>query len=591
MTATLTIGGVPSDVATTRFGVRKVTSRIVGGVQTYGVRAFTVNGRDILINGAGYSPDLLQRRQLPEHPSWQEDRIRYAREMNLNAIRTEGKLDDDEFYALCDRYGLLLIGGWMSGNHSSFGTAWEDWWGWDDAHWSIFDESMRTQVRRARAHPSWIMWLHGSDFMSSPVLPGFMGLAAAHGGSHPEYEQRAAGILDELHWPNPSAASAEDHETSSASGPSGFGMNGPYGYTAPLRYFTNPGYQQGADGGDANAGYGFSLETGPGGAGVPLESLQEMLPAAALWPIGPAWTQHESGFHAATGGFADALNRRYGTATGAADFVWKAEAQAYELQRSMYEANQAGKYTTTYGTVMWLLSNAWPQLDWHLFDYYLRPGGNYFGTKTGSAPLHALYDYGSASVKLANAYARAQAGLTVEAARYDLDGTMLDTRSARVDIGADAVTPVFALPPPAPSSATYFLRLTVRDGADRVVDMSSYWLSTVDNGGDGADLTGLERLPPVNLIATIGAVESDGRESRADVTVSNHSTAVAMLVRLELLQGDGSGSEVLPVFWDDNDFMLLPSETRTITVRAFDEDLRGASPTVAVQCFNNDRAP
>ncbi len=591
LTATLAIDGATSDVTTTRFGIRKVASRIVDGVQTYGVRAFTINGKDILINGAGYAPDLLQRRRLPEHPRWQEARIRYAREMNLNAIRGEGKFEDDELYDLCDEAGLMVIESWQSGAHSFGVTAWEDWWGWDDAHWSIFDESMRTQVRRARAHPSWIIWVHGSDFMSSPLLPGFYGLAAAHGGSHPEYELRAAGILDELHWPNPSAASAEDHESSAVSGPSGFGMNGPYDYTPPLWYFTNPGYHEEVRLGNANAGYGFSLETGPGGSGVPLESLRTMLAAEPLWPIGPAWRRHESGFHSTTGKFADAVNRRYGEATGVADFVWKAEAQAYELQRAMFEANQARKYTSTYGTVMWLLSAAWPQLDWQLFDYYLRAGGNYFGTKTGCAPLHALFDYGDGSVKLANAYAGAQIGLTVDASRYNLDGTMQDTMSARIDVVADSVTPVFSLPPLASSSTTYFLRLVVRDAANRVVNVNSYWLSTTDNGGDTADLTGLQQLPPVQLTATVGASESDGGESSTVVTVTNLSSAVAMLVRLKLLQGDETGPEVLPAFWDDNYLVLLPSETRTLTVHYFTEDLGGAAPAVAVQSFNNDRLP
>src|SRR5205085_11430281 len=60
-----------SGSASTRFGVRKVTSRL-----DHGHRLFTVNGKDILILGAGYSPDLFQRRSLPQHPHWQEDQIR-----------------------------------------------------------------------------------------------------------------------------------------------------------------------------------------------------------------------------------------------------------------------------------------------------------------------------------------------------------------------------------------------------------------------------------------------------------------------------------------------------------------------------------
>ena len=75
-----------------------MTSRLENGH-----RLFTVNGVDLLIIGGGYAPDLLQRRTLAERPNWQEDQIRYMRDMNLNTVRLEGKLEDDAFYDLCDQ--------------------------------------------------------------------------------------------------------------------------------------------------------------------------------------------------------------------------------------------------------------------------------------------------------------------------------------------------------------------------------------------------------------------------------------------------------------------------------------------------------
>ena len=35
------------------------------------------------------------------------------RDMNMNIVRSEGKLEDDGFYDLCDKYGLLVMSGWM----------------------------------------------------------------------------------------------------------------------------------------------------------------------------------------------------------------------------------------------------------------------------------------------------------------------------------------------------------------------------------------------------------------------------------------------------------------------------------------------
>ena len=45
---------------------------------------------------------------------------------------------------------------------------------------------------------------------------------------------------------------------------------------------------------------------------------------------------------------------------------------------------------TATGVIQWMLNNAWPSMIWHLYDYYLRPGGGYYGTKKACEPLHVL---------------------------------------------------------------------------------------------------------------------------------------------------------------------------------------------------------
>ena len=40
-----------------------------------------------------------------------------------------------------------------------------------------------------------------------------------------------------------------------------------------------------------------------------------------------------------------------------------------------------------------MLNNAWPSLLWHLYDYYLVPGGGYYGAKKANEPLHIQYAY------------------------------------------------------------------------------------------------------------------------------------------------------------------------------------------------------
>jgi exo-1,4-beta-D-glucosaminidase len=83
------VNGRVSDASHIEFGIREVTSEI----DVQGHRLFHINGKNILIRGAGYTFDMLLR-AMPER---QEAELRYVRDMNLNAVRFEGKLEDDHF--------------------------------------------------------------------------------------------------------------------------------------------------------------------------------------------------------------------------------------------------------------------------------------------------------------------------------------------------------------------------------------------------------------------------------------------------------------------------------------------------------------
>src|SRR5208282_4467070 len=88
-----------SDTATIRYGVREVTSEL----DAQGHRVFRVNGKRILIRGGGWAPDMLLR----ESSARLKTEFRYVRDINLNAIRLEGKMESDEFYDLADEQGVL----------------------------------------------------------------------------------------------------------------------------------------------------------------------------------------------------------------------------------------------------------------------------------------------------------------------------------------------------------------------------------------------------------------------------------------------------------------------------------------------------
>jgi exo-1,4-beta-D-glucosaminidase len=546
--------GAVSDRAAVQFGIREVTSRL--DEQKH--RIFQINGQNILIRGGGWTQDMLLRFS----PEREDDELRYVRDLNLNTIRLEGKLMNDHFYDACDRQGILVMAGWCC---CSF---WERWRNWKPEDYPLAGESLRDQVRRIRNHPSLLTWLYGSD--ESP---------------NAQAEAVYLKVLDEERWPVPAVSSAADR-TTTLTGITGVKMTGPYEYVAP-NYWLEDKKRGGA--------WSFNTETSPGPAIPELASLQQMLPKEHLWPIDEFWNFHAGGgSYRTVNVFTAALEGRYGKAKGLEDYVRKSQVMTYEGERAMFEAYGRNKYAAT-GVVQWMLNNAWPSIIWHLYDWYLRPGGGYFGTKKACEPLHVQYSYDDRSVVVVNSYYRAIPGHTVTAKVYNLDLAEKFSKTAPIDIPPDSAARVFELPDIAGLSDVYFVKLTLADKSGAVVSSNFYWLSTKPDVSDWArgngvytpiksyaDLTSLEKLPPTRVRMTSRA-EPKGADEVSRVTIENTGKGLAFFVRLRVLAGS---RDVAPVIWEDNYFELMPGEKKVVTATYHRKDLGGAAATVKVDGWN-----
>ena len=565
------VQGQVSDSSHIRFGVRQVTSAI----DEKGHRVFQINGKNILIRGAGYSFDMLLR----SSPERQQAELNYVRDLNLNAVRMEGKIENDHFFDLADEMGILVLPGWCCCDQ------WENWPEWDKENELVAGESLRDQIRRLERHPSVIAWLYGSDFAPPPRV-----------------EKMYLGILQDLDWPNPSISSAAGRTTTV--GPSGVKMTGPYEYVPPIFWYVDTRH---------GGAFGFNTETSPGPAIPPIESLRRMLPPDHLWPIDSVWQYHGGGMSHTLNVFTEALNKRYGEAHSAEEFAMKAQVQAYEAHRAMMEAYGRNKYTST-GIIQWMLNNAWPGMIWHMYDWYLRPGGSYFGVKKACEPLHVQYSYDDRSIVVVNSYYRPFTNLKVTAKVYNLDMTEKFTKEAEVRVAADSSTRVFTLPSQAGLSTTYLVSLKL-ESAGQVESRNIYWLSTRDETLDWrrqeedtsgqydistwtptkgfADYTELNKLPRVDLDAS-AVYHANGEEGSTTVTLRNPASTLAFAVRLKVdrsylhrVSREGEvDDEILPVLWEDNYFVLLPGETRAITARYAISGKNSGPPNVEIEGWN-----
>src|SRR5713101_2458066 len=562
------IEGKVSDRAETKFGIREITSEL----NANGRRTFSINGKKILIRGGGWSPDMMLR----ENSQRLRDELNYVQDMGLNTIRLEGKLESKEFFDLADERGILVMAGWCCCDH------WEHWPNWTAEDHLIAEQSLRDQIYRLRNHPSLLVWLNGSD--NPPPA---------------DVEQTYLKVEKDLQWPNPVISSATG-KRAAFSGDSGVKMSGPYEYVAPSYWMEDSlgaNHPQNCNEGGCGGGYGFNTETSPGPAVPPIETIHAMLPKEHWWPIDDWWNYHAGGgefkdIHV----FTDALNARYGAANSLEDYTSKAQVQAYEGIRAMYEAYSRNKYTSG-GVIQWMLNNGWPSLIWHLSDFYLRPGGGYFGAKTALQPLNPIYGYDDHSIYVVNSRYQDAKGVRVVTKVLNLDMSEKFSNESTIDIPADGVAKVTGLPAISDLSSTYFVALRILDARGNIAGSNFYWLSTKPETLDWsrsnwyttptasyADFSALAQLPKVKLKVTERS-ERKGEDEMTHVTLENPMKDLAFFVRLKVDKGKGR-EEILPVLWQDNYFSLLPGERREATATYRAQELGTAQPAVEISGWN-----
>lgn len=162
---------------------------------------------------------------------------------------------------------------------------------------------------------------------------------------------------------------------------------------------------------------------------MPAVSWARTVPTEQLWPMNSYWDYHcanPDGVFRNLRYFTPPLNARYGPSADAASYLLKAQVAAYEGHRAMFEGYSRNKYTST-GVIQWMLNNAWPEMVWHLYDFYFTPGGSYFGAKKACAePLHPLYSYHDQSVWLVHSqYVDVSEPVNVTAQVVDFQGRSL----------------------------------------------------------------------------------------------------------------------------------------------------------------------
>ena len=512
--------GNVSDRKTFKAGIRQMTYNEDGG----DLRIF-VNGRRLIAKGGnwGFGESMLRYRAREYDAA-----VRYHREMNFNMVRDwVGQIGDEAFYEACDRHGMMV---------------WQDFWlanPWDGPvpnDNAMFLANSRDYVARIRSHACIGIYCGRNEWY--PPAPLAAGIKALLAELHPDIY----------------------YIGSSADGPvSGHG---------PYRALSAPNYFRTAD---------TKLHSEIGSPAIPpMESVQAMMPEAAIWPQGLDWGLHDFTLEGAQGGtaFRTLVMESYGGATDGADWIRLAQFVTYEAYRAMFEAQSVHRM----GVLLWMSHPCWPSFVWQTYDYYFEPTAAYFGSKKGSEPLHIQWNSYNETIEVVNYSAGNVGALTAEVEIVNMDGSSMGKKTAAVQSTEDSTATPIRMEYPGGLTPVHFLRLTLTQNG--TVRSSNFYMRGVEQG----DVRAIRTLGKATVTANT-TMNQNGERWMLTTTLQNTSTVPALFVRAKAVR-ETTGDRILPAIYDDNYIALMPNETRVVKTELKQADTRGERPRIIVEGFN-----
>jgi Exo-beta-D-glucosaminidase Ig-fold domain len=295
-----------------------------------------------------------------------------------------------------------------------------------------------------------------------------------------------------------------------------------------------------------------------------------------MWPLGNIWGIHDFTSTGAQGAAAwrDMIDKTYGGAANAAEFVALSQFIDYDGYRAMFEAQGKNRM----GVLLWMSHPCWPSFVWQTYDYYFDQSGGYFGAKKGSEPLHIQWNPVTDNVEVVNYSGSNATGLTAQAEIRNLDGAKVWEKSVAVDSAEDSVQSPIRLEYPAELTAVHFIRLKLVRAGQVISD--NFYL----RGLEEYNFQAIRSLPKVAVTAATN-VERQGSRWLLATELKNTGNRPALMVRVKAVR-QKSGDRILPAIYSDNYLGLMPGESRTIHIELEDADTRGENPRIVVEGFN-----
>ena len=532
------VAGATSDEKSFDFGVRKITYTVPDSENL----TVSVNGVRVFLRGGDWGLDEAMKRI----PRERLDAEIYMHKLaNLNMIRNwVGQSTDEDFYELCDKYGILLWDEFFQPNPSDGPNP-------DDL--PTYIANVRDKVLRYRNHPSIAIWC-----------------ARNEGYPPKEIDDQLRTLLAEM---EPTRL----YQPSSTAG-RGVNSGGPYWWRAPRFYYQ----------------YSEAFKTEIGSTSIPtMESVQGMMPARDWTEINDDWAEHDLARGASHGDtYPATLAARYGKIANMADFVRKSQLANYEAFRAMYEGREARLFNPSTAVLTWMSNPAQPSFVWQLYHHDLEPNSSLFAVKEASEMVHVQLNEADGELQVINNHPDVLRGAKVHEWVYAFDGTLKYEHDFPVTGPGSSAISIARIDPvdgdwhwPKDLGPVHFIRLELTDADGQLLSRNFYWRAPET---DPDNLQAMDTMPRAVLTARAVRADVNGR-LHISVTLTNPGQTIAVMAHVQLrrhIAPDREGVRVLPVFYSDNYVTLTQGESRTIEMDTDVSELMGQDPLIVVDGWN-----
>lgn len=568
--ATVSAGAV-SDSFDTQFGIREVKlieneqveeflktmkeqvgdSHHLGNVVGSYPWTFQVNGKKMFAKGGNWIPvDQLLRLDRDRY----ERLLTMARDSDFNLLRVwgGGLYETDDFYQLCDEYGILAWQEFLSNRNFS------------KIDRENFLEGAESAILRLRNHPSLALWCGGNEFdpddMGSKAVIDDLGERLRSLDPDRDFHRVSPYMGDDHYW------GVWHHKE-------------PYTAYRTIRPFRS--------------------EAGLNAPPV-LEDYVKFTPEEKRWPLDETYIEYhgESNTRFA---HLDKLRRyadEFGQSKTLTDFIQKS--QLYQALGDAFDMEycRSRKFRNS-GLLVWQYNDIWPAVSWSTVDWYGTPKAAYYYQKRASRPVHISVDFERYLWKSGETFAADISLLNdtdkpIEKAFFvsrllDLEGKVLvEKRGPAIGAANQSLkigTIEYRIPDDLPGRMFFVSAELRQEDGSKISDV----LYPIAVGEDLKDFSSIfaafDGMPPATVKAEFSKT---GRKLESDLNngftlrLSNPTEKLAFFVRVQMMEE----SRAIRSSYSDNYISLLPGESKPIVVRVENKKNPGASLHFEVVCWN-----